>query len=337
MNLHTRYLGLELASPLIPGASPMSDDPDMARRLEDAGASALVMSSLFEEELAAPHTPNGKEDPVSRKLPGLAQRDHNDLRVAPEDYFDRVYRLKHAVEIPVIASLNGSTLGGWLKCAQQIEEAGADALELNIYSLSIEPSRTGEEVERELIEIIRTLRSELAIPVSVKLSPYYSALTNLAAHLHQAGAEAIVLFNRFYQPMIDWPGMTLRRGLPPSDPNELNMRLRWAAILSSRVTKLSIAVTGGINHGSDAAKAIACGASAVQIVSPLIQHGPEHLRTLNRQLENALEQANCSSVAGLRGRLSLSNVQRQEPYLRANYYRLLRDEARDVRQTMGHA
>ncbi len=332
MNLQTRYMGLELSCPLVPGASPMSDDPDMARRLEDAGAPALVLSSLFEEELAAAVN-TSDADALAQRLPGLDAQERASLRVVPEAYFDRIYRLKHAVDIPLIASLNGTTLGGWLWHAHQIEEAGADALELNVYALPTESSRTGDEVEREVVEMVKVLRSELAIPVSVKLSPYYSALVNLAAHLADAGADALVLFNRLYQPMIDWPSMTLRRGLPPADPGELNLRLRWAAILSSKVPALGIAVTGGVTTGTDAAKAIACGASVVQVVSPLIQHGPEHLATLHQQLRDALAEANYNSVNALRSTLSLSRVQRQEPYLRANYYRLLRDEAKTVQAT----
>ncbi len=321
MELHTRYLGLDLEHPIIPGASPLCDDVDTARQLEDAGAPLIVMSSLFEEELA--NMPLSR--PAGSIAPPVIPADYRKagVRVDPEDYFDRVYRLKHVLGIPVVASLNGTTPGGWLRYALAMEQAGADAIELNVYKVATELGETSDDVERDMVGMVDTLRNKLAIPIAVKLSPFITALPNLATHLGEAGAEALVMFNRFYQPHIDWPGMTPSRTLRLSEGNELNLRLRWAAILAERV-RPNLAVSGGVTSGQDVARAVACGAHAVQVVTPLYLHGPDYLTTLVEQFVRALEAADVHSVQGLRGRLALGQVPQREAYVRANYYRVLR-------------
>ena len=327
MDLRTRYLGLDLAHPILPGASPLSDDPDTARRFEDAGAPALVMSSLFEEELANMALTNAVPDSKPSSLPAAYQDRH--LRVEPDDYFDHIYVLKQKLGIPVIASLNGTTAGGWLRYALAIEQAGADALELNVYKVATELGETAEEIESDMVSMVDALRNRLAIPVAVKLSPFFTALPNLVTHLGEAGADAVVLFNRFYQPHIDWPSMLPSRSLRFSDGGELNLRLRWTAILAERVSP-DLAISGGITDGKDVARAIACGAHAVQVVTGLYLHGPAFITQLVEQLTAAMDAAEVHSVQGLRGRLAMNQSPQREAYIRANYYRVLRQHHHDA-------
>ena len=322
MDLTTRYLGLDLSHPILPGACPLCDDPDMAKRLEDAGAPALTMSSLFEEELASMPLAGGNSNAGGPPTVAADYRQGN-LRVDPEDYFDRIYRLKHALHIPIIASLNGTTDGGWLRYALAMEQAGADAIELNIYKVPTELGETSDEIEKTAKAMVDSLRNRLAIPISVKLSPFITGLPNFASHLAEAGAEGLVLFNRFYQPHVDWPSMSFSRTLKLSTGDELNLRLRWAAILAERV-KADLAVSGGIQSGEDAARAVACGASVVQTVTVLYQRGPQHLATLRDELVAAMEAAQVHSVEGLRGRLAFKQTPHREALVRANYYRQLR-------------
>ncbi|MEM9752221.1 MAG: dihydroorotate dehydrogenase-like protein [Planctomycetota bacterium] len=327
MDLTTRYLGLDLAHPILPGASPLSDDPDTAKKLEDAGAPALVMSSLFEEELATMPLAKGNGQLGTPVVP--ADYRQGGLRVDPEDYFDRIYRLRHDLHIPVIASLNGTTDGGWLKYALAMEQAGADAVELNVYKVPTELGETSDEIEATTKAMVDSLRNRLAIPISVKLSPFATALPNFASHLSEAGAEGLVLFNRFYQPHIDWPSMQPTRTLKLSTGDEINLRLRWVAILAERTT-CDLCLSGGVTCGEDVARAVACGANVAQVVTILYQKGPQHLAVLRDELIEAMNAADVHSVEGLRGRLAFQQTPHREALVRANYYRQLRQTKADL-------
>jgi dihydroorotate dehydrogenase (fumarate) len=324
MNLATRYLGFDLPHPLVPGASPLVDDLDTVRRLEDAGAPMLVMPSLFEEQIV------GEEVAVTRSIETPKESYAEALSYFPEpdefalgadEYLERVRKVKAAVSVPVIGSLNGTTEGGWLRYAKLIEEAGADGLELNLYELAIDPDESGAEVERRGLQVVRSVRQSVGIPVAVKLSPFYSSIANYARELDEAGADALVLFNRFYQPDIDVEQQELLR-INLSSPGELLMRLRWVGVLSERV-KASLAVTGGVHTAVDVVKAVMAGAHVTQMVSALLRHGPDYLRQVRVDLEHWLEEHGCESLAELRGSMNLQRCPDPGAYRRANYIRLL--------------
>ncbi|MEO8501634.1 MAG: dihydroorotate dehydrogenase-like protein [Vicinamibacteria bacterium] len=326
MNLSTRYLGLDLPHPLIPGASPLADNLDAVRRLEDSGAAAIVLRSLFEEQI------------VREQMAAMESETHEQsfaealtffptsqaFVFGPDEYLEHLRRVKVAVNVPVIASLNGTTPGGWLDYAQLMEHAGADALELNLYRLGFDPNLSGQAVEREAVEVVREVANSVKIPLAVKLSPFYSSLAQFAAQLEQAGARGLVLFNRFYQPDIDPETLELNRSLHLSDARELPLRLRWLGALSGQ-TRGSLAVSGGIHHGRDAIKAIMAGAHAVQMVSALLQHGPEYLRTVRREMEEWMGDFEWTSLEAMRGNMSLRRCPDPTAYERANYAQMLQN------------
>jgi len=325
MDLSTTYLGLKLAHPLMPGASPMVDNLDTVRRLEDAGAAAIVMHSLFEEQITR------EEQGADRFVHGLegahaeAQSyfpDASIFALGPDAYLEQLRRIREAVRVPVIASLNGATQGGWLRYAQLMESAGAHALELNLYTLATSPSESAEAVEARLVGIVAAVRKSVRLPLAVKLSPFFSALPHFARRLEEAGADGLVLFNRFYQPDIDVEDLDVKRSLRLSTPSELLLRLRWLAILSGHV-KGSLAVTGGVHDALDAVKAIMAGAHAVQMVSSLLLHGPTHLRVVKDQLERWLDEHEYLSVKQMRGSMDLERCPDPLAYERANYVAIL--------------
>ena len=325
MNLSTTYLGLKLAHPLMPGASPLTTDLDKVRRLEDAGAAAIVMHSLFEEQIA---------------MEQAAALDHEDAhdesfaeatsyfprpagyRLGPDDYLALIAKAKAAVKVPVIASLNGVTRGGWLSYAKQIQQAGADALELNTYYLPTDPTVTAEQVEGTAVEMVKEVKKNITIPVAVKLGPFYSSLPHFARRLEAAGVDGLVLFNRFYQPDIDVEELEARRTLQLSTSDELNLRLRWLAILSGRV-RPALAVSGGVHTATDVVKAVMAGAHAVQVVSALLQKGPAHLRQLRDELSGWLEAHEYESLDQMRGSMNLTKSPNPAAYERANYVHIL--------------
>ena len=279
MDLTTHYLGLELKHPFMPGASPMVDDLDTVRRLEDAGASAIVMHSLFEEQIEREHARTAHD--LESHVDAFAEATSffpqpSEYRLGPHEYLEQLRRIKAAVAVPVIASLNGVTASGWLEYARLIEQAGANALELNPYYVATDPTESAAAVEQRTIDIVLAVRRHVRIPVAVKLSPFHSSLANLASKLEAAGAQALVLFNRFYQPDIDVETLEVVPRLVLSDSQELLLRLRWLAILSGR-SPLQLACSGGVHTESDALRALAAGAGAVQLVSALLKHGPGHL------------------------------------------------------------
>ena len=326
MNLDTTYLGLDLPHPFIAGASPLADDLDNVRRLEDAGAAAIVMSSLFEEQivheqLSAYLADELASDGSPAALAGVP--DATPFGVRPQEYLEHLRRVRHAVAVPIVGSLNGSTPGGWLEYARLIEEAGADALELNVYALATDPWRPGSEIEAETVEVMRAVRAAVQIPLAVKLSPFDTSLPHFAERLIDAGADGLVLFNPFYQPDIDIENQSVDRSLHLSLASDLALRLRWLAILSAQL-RTSFAVSGGVHRVSDAVKAVMTGADAVQLVSELLTHGPERLRTLREELAYWLADHQYESIAQLRGSMNLATCPDPAGYERANYMLVLR-------------
>ena len=325
MDLSTRYLGLQLSNPLLAGASPMVDDLDWVRRLEDAGVAAIVMHSLFEEQITREQLGTVLDmelhaDSFAEALSYFPQP--QEFRLGPETYLEQVRRIKAAVKVPVIASLNGTTPAGWLDYAKLIEQAGADALELNVYYLATHPWETGEAVERRTLESVRTVKHAVKIPVAAKLSPFYSSLAHLAKQIDDLGTDGLVLFNRFYQPDIDVEALEVVPSLKLSDSSELLLRLRWLAILSGHV-KGSLAVSGGVHTPLDAVKAVMAGADAVQLVSALLIHGAGHLKTLRDGIAAWMEEHEYVSLEQMHASMSHQNSPNPQALERANYMRIL--------------
>jgi len=325
MDLKTTYLGLQLAHPLMAGASPMVDDMGMVKRLEDAGVSGIVMHSLFEEQITREEQgtlmdmelhANSNAEAVSY----FPQPD--DFRLGPERYLEQLRRIKEAVAVPVIASLNGTTAAGWLHYAQLMEQAGADALELNVYYIATDAKESSSDVEKRTLDVVRTVKAQVKIPVAVKLSPFFSSLAHFAVELEAAGADGLVLFNRFFQPDINVEELLAEPSLQLSGPSDLLLRLLWLAVLHGRV-KGSLAVTGGVHDGIGALKAVMAGADAVQMVSALLIHGPERLAQARAGLAEWLEEHEYESLAQARGSMSLLKSPNPQAFTRANYMRIL--------------
>jgi dihydroorotate dehydrogenase (fumarate) len=325
MNLGTRYLGLKLDNPIVVGASPLSADLDTVRRLEDAGVAAIVMHSLFEEQVTREQLGTILEMELHAESNAEALSyfpKPADFRLGPEAYLDQIRKLKAAVRIPVVASLNGTTPSGWLDFARLIQEAGADALELNAYHLAMRPGESGETVERRIFDVARTVKQSIDIPVAVKLSPFFSSIRNFAERLDKAGIDGLVLFNRFYQPDIDVEALQVVPTLRLSDSSELLLRLRWIAVLHENVAG-SLVASGGVHDPVDAVKAIMCGADAVQVVSALLDRGPGYAKTLRDGIAEWMERHEYDSVARMRGAMSLKRSPNPQAFERANYMRVL--------------
>lgn len=325
MDLTTDYLGLRLKNPLLPGASPLVDSMDSVRRLEDAGAPAIVMHSLFEEQIAMEaraelEDVDAHEYSFAEAATYLPAAD--EFALGPDRYLEQIGRIKNAVGIPVIASLNGATPGGWTHYAKLMEEAGADAIELNIYYFPTDPARTSAEVENQVLAITGSVASGVAIPVAVKLSPFFSALPHLARQVLEAGARGLVLFNRFYQPDLDPEELEVKPTLQLSDPYELRLRLRWLAILSASLDG-DLSASGGVHTGLDAVKALMAGATTVQMVSVLLRQGPGHFSELLRFLDRWLEEHEYAGLDQLRGSLNLRTCPDPSAFERANYLKIL--------------
>ncbi len=325
MDLATTYLGLDLPHPLMPGASPLVDDLDTVRRLEDAGAAAIVMHSLFEEQIeeeeeGAWAAMDASAESFAEATSYFPHRD--EFRLGPDQYLEQVRRIREAVAVPVIGSLNGTSAAGWLEYAALIEQAGAHALELNVYHVPTDPAEDGRAVEERAVEIVRTVRSSVALPLAVKLSPSYSALPHLARRLREAGADGLVLFNRLFQPGFDVEELDVVPELSLSTPADLSLRLRWLAILSGQV-EASLAVSGGVHEALDAVKAVMAGADAVQMVSALLLRGPEHLARVRAELARWLEEHEYRSLAEMRGSLSLRTCPDPSAFQRGSYARIL--------------
>lgn len=325
MDLSTRYLGFDLPHPLMPGASPLVDDLDMVRRLEDAGASAIVLHSLFEEQIDAEEgvyhaAVEGTADAFAEALSYFPRAD--EYQLGPDKYLEQVRRIREAVKVPVIASLNGTTAAGWLRYAKLLVEAGAQALELNVYYVATDPDETSDAVEQRVVDVLTNVKQAVSVPVAVKLSPFYSSFARLARRLDDAGADGLVVFNRFYQPDIDLEQLEVVPKLALSSPHELLPRLRWLAILSGRV-RASLAVTGGVHDAEGALKAVMAGAHAVQMVSALLREGPEVLRRVRDALEQWLVEHEYESLRQAQGSMSLERCPDPSAFERGNYMRVL--------------
>lgn len=325
MDLKTRYLGFDLPHPFMPGASPLVDDLDKVRKMEDAGASAIVLNSLFEEQIVREQVAHflANEPHVESFAEALSYLpEPTGHRLGPDEYLEHVRRVKQAVRIPVVASLNGTTLGGWLHHALLLEQAGADALELNVYLLATDPSETGSDIEDRAVEMLRAVKAEIGIPVAVKLSPFYTSLSHFAWRLDEAGAEGLVLFNRFYQPDIDIEELQTVPSLRLSTSAELLLRLRWLAILSAQL-RPALAISGGVHTVEDAVKAIMSGASAVQLVSVLLKKGPAYVGRLRDEISQWLEIHEYESLEQMRGSMNLRGCPDPKAYERSNYMLIL--------------
>ena len=323
MDLSTRYLGLNLRSPLVPSASPLSDDVSAVKRMEDAGAGAVVLHSLFEEQLLREgealqhHLMYGTES-FAEALTYLPEPE--EFPVGPEEYLNHIRKAKEAVKIPVIASLNGSTIGGWVDFAKKIQQAGADALELNIYLIPTDMDRTSAEVEQTYVDILKAVKGVVSLPVAVKLHPYFSCMANMAKRLDQAGANGLVLFNRFYQPDMDLETLEVKTNVLLSTPQALRLPLRWIAILYDRV-KANLAATSGVHEASDVLKVLMAGADVAMLCAALYRKGIEHLQTVKLGMCEWMEEHDYESVRQLQGSMSQKYCSDPTAFERAQYMR----------------
>jgi dihydroorotate dehydrogenase (fumarate) len=325
IDLTTDYLGLTLKNPLVPSASPLSRSIDTALRLEDAGAGALVMYSLFEEELRAEeamldrfllHASIGHGEADSF-LP-----DHGGFRNSLDHYLAHLHLLKHRMEIPVVASLNGVSLSGWVELGRELQQAGADALELNVYHVAAEMLESGEAVEARYISLLTELRQVVSIPIAMKLGPFFSSLPHFVRQLELAGANGVALFNRFYQPDIDLEKLYVVDRLHLSQPEEALLRIRWLSILHGR-THLTLAATGGVHSHEEALKLLVVGADVVHLASCLLEHGPARLTQILHDMERWLVEREYHSVAQIKGSMSQKNLSDPSAMARASYLRVL--------------
>ncbi|KAB2638928.1 MAG: dihydroorotate dehydrogenase-like protein [Verrucomicrobia bacterium] len=325
MDLSTSYLGLSLKNPVMPGASPMVDKLDTVRGLEDAGAAAIIMHSLFEEQITSQQLAEFAHTEFSADSSSEASSyfpQMTDYALGPDKYLEQIAKIKETVAIPVIGSLNGISMGGWTDHARLIQQAGADALELNVYYVATNPNEPGIEVEKRSLDILEAVKASVTIPISVKLSPYFSSPGHFAKQLDARGAAGVVMFNRFYQPDINIEELEAKPHLELSSSTELRQRLRWIAIIHGHI-KADIALSGGVHTFEDIIKGIMVGADVVQVVSSLLKHGPQHLAGLLADLSRWMDAHEYESVEQMRGSMSLGHCPDPSVYERANYLRVL--------------
>jgi len=325
MDLSTSYLGLSLKNPVMPGASPMVDKLDTVRGLEDAGAAAIIMHSLFEEQITSQQLAEFAHTEFSADSSSEASSyfpQMTDYALGPDKYLEQIAKIKETVAIPVIGSLNGISMGGWTDHARLIQQAGADALELNVYYVATNPNEPGIEVEKRSLDILEAVKASVTIPISVKLSPYFSSPGHFAKQLDARGAAGVVMFNRFYQPDINIEELEAKPHLELSNSTELRQRLRWIAIIHGHI-KADIALSGGVHTFEDIIKGIMVGADVVQVVSSLLKHGPQHLAGLLADLSRWMDAHEYESVEQMRGSMSLGHCPDPSVYERANYLRVL--------------
>lgn len=325
IDLSTEYLGLKLKNPLVPSASPLSRHLDDARRLEDAGAAALVMYSLFEEELRS------EEAMLDRFLldQSIGNAEAMGFMPIPEGYrssldhyLDQIHALKSALDIPVIASLNGVSLSGWVELGAELQQAGADALELNVYYVAGNVEQSGMQVEQRYVDLLKALRAKVSLPIVMKLAPQFSSLPSFVRRLEQAGARGVSLFNRFFQPDINLENLTIVDQLKLSTSADSLLAMRWLAILFGR-TRLTLAATGGVHTPDDALKMLLAGADVVHMASALLQHGPARLTEVLKGMQTWMEVREYESVAQLKGSLSQQHQKDPSVFARESYVRVL--------------
>ena len=323
MNLKTTYMGLKLRTPLVVSASPLSESIDNIKRMEDAGASAVVLHSLFEEQIRYERyelhwsTTQGTES-YPEALSYFP--DPHELCVGPEAYIHHIGKAKESVTIPIIASLNGSTTSGWTSFAKQIQQAGADALELNLYNIPTDRKLSGADLEHQYIEVLRSVRAEVSIPLAVKVSPYFTNFANMAKRFAENGANGLVLFNRFYQPDIELESLEVVPNIFYSTPMAMRLPMRWIAILYDR-TSASLAATSGIHRGTDALKMLMAGADVTMLCSVLMRHGIDRLRVIEEEMTTWMREHEYESVEQLKGSLSHKNCSEPGAFERAQYMR----------------
>jgi dihydroorotate dehydrogenase (fumarate) len=338
MDLTTTYLGLDLAHPIVPSASPISETVDGIRELEDAGAPAIIMHSLFEEQIA--QESHRLDHYLSYFTEAFAEAqtyfpEVDTYHVGPGEYLDKIRRAKEAVDVPVIGSLNGITTGGWVDYARKIEEAGADALELNVYFIPTDPEMTGGEVEQMYIEVVREVKAHLSIPLAVKVGPYFSAIANMAYRLAYSGADGLVLFNRFYQPDFDLENLEVVPHLVLSTPFEMRLPLRWVAMLYGRV-EADFAITSGVQTHEDVLKGLMAGAKVMMTASELLRNGTYRIQEMLQALRLWMEEHEYDSVVQMQGSMSQQHVADPASFERANYMKVLQSWRPDPAGEMMH-
>ncbi|MBS1270885.1 MAG: NAD-dependent dihydropyrimidine dehydrogenase subunit PreA [Candidatus Marinimicrobia bacterium] len=325
MDLTTTYLGMDLKNPIVPSASPLSEKIDNIKKMEDHGAAAVVLYSLFEEEIEHEemelhyHTTRGS-DIYPEALSYYPE--HEEYLTGPDLYLEHIRKAKEAVDIPIIGSLNGITKGGWLKYAKEMEEAGADALELNIYFLATDPEKNAREIEDNYIEILEEVKRNIEIPVAVKLSPFFSSIAEMAHRLDMGGADGLVLFNRFYQPDIDLDRLEVVPNVLLSTPMDMRLPLRWIGILHDQV-KSDLAATSGIHNAEDALKMIMAGANVTQMASALLKYGISRIKSVLVDMEHWMEINEYESIRQMHGSMSHKAVGNPGDFERANYIKML--------------
>jgi len=325
VDLSTTYLGLTLTNPLVVSPSPLCEKIDNIRQMEDAGASAVVLPSLFEEQITLES--HHLDRYLSHGTESFAESltyfpDMIDYNLGPDGYLELIRRAKFVVDIPIIGSLNGVSTGGWITYAKKIEEAGADALELNTYYIPTDPELTGAQVEQMYLDLVRDVKASVRIPVAIKLSPNFSAIPNMARRLDQAGADALVMFNRFYQPDFDLENLEVVPSLILSGSYELLVRLTWVAVVYGHI-RADLAITGGVHTALDVLKAMMVGARVAMMTSALLTHGIGHLNTVRADLLTWMEQHEYESIRQMQGSMSHRSVANPAAFERANYMKVL--------------
>ena len=325
MDLSTTYLGLKLRNPLVPSASPFTEDLANIKKMEDAGAGAIVLHSLFEEQLRADagelehHLTHGTES-FAEALTYFPQA--SEFKLGPEEYLEQIRKAKQSVNIPIIGSLNGSSKGGWIDYARQMQQAGADALELNIYAIPTESDLSSADIEQLYLDILKTVKASVTIPVALKLSPFFTNFANMAQRLDKAGADGLVLFNRFYQPDIDLEALEVTPNLLLSTPMAMRLPLRWIAILYGKV-RADLAATSGIHRGVDALKMLMAGADVTMLCSVLLRHGINQISVIQRDMVSWMQEHEYESVEQLKGSMSQKNCADPTAYERAQYMKAI--------------
>ncbi len=325
MDLTTQYMGLSLKNPLVPSGSPLSQEVDQVRAMEDAGAAAVVLFSLFEEEIL--HDQRELDYFLVRDAESYAEAtsyfpDLDTYKMGPEGYLEHIRKLKEAVHIPVIASLNGVSNGGWVSFAKKMQQAGADAIELNVYFIPTDPQMVGSEVEQNYVDVLSEVKRAVSIPVAMKLSPYFSSLANMATRLADAGADGLVLFNRFYQPDVDLEKLEVKPQVTLSRSSSARLPMRWLAILRGTV-KASLAASTGIHTHEDVLKMLMVGADVTMMTSALLKNGVGHLKTVQQDLVRWMEQHEYASVEQMKGSMSRKSCAAPAAFERANYMKTL--------------